>query len=71
MRCHNFNINEVAADFWDKPDTLKEYATLTHEQILQRNTCYYCKPPQTPDKWPTFCSLNHAICYYNNGPKQK
>ena len=70
MRCHGFKTDEVATEFWDRPDTLKEYAELTADEILQRGICYYCKPPTIIDeRWPVFCTLGHAIRWYNDKPK--
>lgn len=70
MRCTGYRKEEVSGMFWDAVDTLDEYNQITPEEIIQRGTCYYCKPPASPDpNFPVFCQLNHAIRYYNDQTK--
>lgn len=72
MRISGERAEDVASLFWEKPDTLKVYAKTSMDSILQQGVCYYCNPPEELDnKYKRFCTIRHALVYYNNGGKQK
>ena len=65
MRMSGQRADQVAAMFWDRPDTLQVYATQQPEELLEAGVCYLCNAPSLPDASRTiFCSFRHALAYY-------
>ncbi len=72
MRITGERAEVVSALFWEKPDTLRVYAKSSIDSILQQGVCYYCNPPTEIDNTlKRFCTLRHALVYFNNGGNQK
>ena len=72
MRASGERADVVSSMFWDKPETLKVYAKNSLDAILQQGVCYFCNPPDEPDPNSIrFCSIRHALAYYNNGGRAK
>ncbi len=70
MRISGQRAEVVASNFWEKPETLNIYHKNSWEEILQQNICYYCNPPKEFDmKYERFCTITHAIAYYNGNKK--
>jgi len=72
MRASGERADVVSSMFWDKPETLKVYAKNSLDAILQQGVCYFCNPPDEPDPNAIrYCSIRHALAYYNNGGRAK
>ena len=66
MRLTGERSDVVASMFWDTPETLKIYQKNGIDSILQQGLCMICNPP--PDQSNNnerFCSLRHAVLFYN------
>jgi len=68
MRITGMRATVVSSFFWETPETLDIYAKTTLEEILEQHVCNYCNPPKNPDpNYLRFCTLSHALVYYNTG----
>jgi hypothetical protein len=66
MRISGNNIADVSSMFWETPDTLKSYHRRSVDSFLQTGICYICKKPKGVDENEIrFCSLRHALYFYN------
>lgn len=66
MRMTGERADDVASMFWDRPETLKIYQQTSIDSILQQGLCMICNiPPQGDQNYERFCSLRHAVLYYN------
>lgn len=65
MRMTGHRSDIVASMFWERPQTLDIYASTSINAILQQGVCFVCNKPKTLDYAnEVFCSLRHAILYY-------
>lgn len=72
MRITGERAEVVSALFWEKPETLRVYAKTSIDSILQQGVCYYCNPPtEVNNTLKRFCTLRHALVFFNNGGKEK
>ena len=68
MRASGSRKEVVSSMFWEKPQTLEYYANTTIEDILQQGICKICNNPDDIDKnYERFCTIRHALLYYNTG----
>lgn len=68
MRITGMRSTVVASFFWEVPETLEIYAKTTLEEILEQHICNYCNPlPNSDQNYVRFCTLSHALLYYNYG----
>jgi hypothetical protein len=66
MRITGYRKDTVASMFWEEPDTLSVYANMSIKSIIDQGVCYICNMPPEPDqRFATFCTLRHAILFYN------
>lgn len=67
MRCCGYNANVVAKFGWEDTETLtKIYSKQSIDDLLSIGNCNFCRPAtnKDPDN-EVFCSLQHAIAFYN------
>lgn len=70
MRISGERAEVITTMFWETPDTLKHYKKATVDSILQQGICYFCNKPDIIDEnYERFCTLRHALAYYNGGKK--
>ena len=66
MRVTGYRKDAVASMFWEEPDTLAIYQNMNIKSIIDQGICYICNIPPEPDpRFVTFCTLRHAILFYN------
>ncbi len=67
MRCCGFNASVVANFGWEDTETLtKIYSKQSINDLLSIGNCNFCRPLSIKDPdYETFCSLQHAIAFYN------
>lgn len=67
MRMTGERAEVVGSMFWDIPETLKIYQKNSIDSILKQGLCMICNPPPPDDrKNDRFCTLRHAVLYYND-----
>ena len=71
MRITGNRTEEVSSLFWEQSDTLKIYARQSFEDMLEDDTCALCKPDPHDLRYRRFCTLKHAIIYYNTDENQR
>lgn len=71
MRITGNRAEEVSSLFWEKSDTLKIYAKQSFEDMLEDDTCALCNPDPNDQEYRRFCTLKHAIIYYNTNDQQR
>lgn len=71
MRITGNRTEEVSSLFWEQSDTLKIYARQQFEDMLEDDTCAMCKPDLNDQNYRRFCTLKHAIIYYNTNEEQR
>lgn len=71
MRITGNRTEEVSSLFWEQPQTLKIYAKQSFEDMLEDDTCSLCNPDPNEDRYRRFCTLKHALIYYNTDKKQR
>ena len=70
MRASGERKEVVASMFWEKPSTLEYYAKTSIDSILQQGICMICnKPIDIEQDYERFCTIRHALLYYNSGKK--
>ncbi len=66
MRMTGERAEVVASMFWDSPETLNIYQKNSIDAILKQGLCMICNPPPTSEiNYDRFCTLRHAVLYYN------
>ena len=66
MRLTGYRKEVVQSMFWEVPETLNVYAGVSIDSLVQHGVCFVCnKPSGNTDKNKVFCSLRHAILYFN------
>jgi len=65
MRVTGERAEVVSGMFWDEPETLKIYKKSSIDSILQQGLCGICNRPSQESEYEMFCTLRHALLYYN------
>jgi len=66
MRITGERAEVVASMFWDNPETLNIYQKNSIDSVLKQGLCMICNPPPASEKkYERFCTLRHAVLYYN------
>lgn len=71
MRITGNRSEEVATLFWEKEETLKIYAKQSFDDMLEDDTCALCNPDPNETEYKRFCTLKHAIIFYNTNSQQR
>ena len=71
MRITGNRTEEVSSLFWEQSDTLKIYARQSFEDMLEDDTCALCNPDPNDTDYKRFCTLKHAIIFYNTNEEQR
>ena len=71
MRITGNRAEEVSSLFWEQTETLKIYAQQSFDDMLEDDTCALCNPDPNDQEYRRFCTLKHAIIYYNTNEEQR
>lgn len=70
MRASGERKEVVSSMFWESPQTLKYYAKTSIDSILQQGLCMICNKPNEADpNYLRFCTIRHALLFYNKQKK--
>lgn len=72
MRITGYRKDAVVSMFWEEPDTLDVYQNMNLKSIIDQGICFICNMPPEPDpRFATFCTLRHAILFYNMSDEER
>ena len=71
MRITGKRAEEVSTLFWEKEETLKYYAQQSFDDMLEDDICSLCNPDPNESHYKRFCTLKHALIYYNTDESER